>query len=319
MSNILVYIETTPDGTPRDTAATQLAAAARLGTPVAVVATRPDVDFTADLGRLGATSVLVAKLAAYGAVTVTPEASAVMVAIEKYQPSAILFPHSIQSREVAAVVAIRLNSGLLLDVIALRTEDDTILASHSAFGGAYDVTARLDGGTPVITVRQGSFEDAAPSTDAAVTFVDVETSGSGATISGLTEAQIESTRPELRIADKVVSGGRGIGSGENFTLVEALADSLGAAVGASRAAVDAGYVPHSFQVGQTGVVVSPQLYVALGISGAIQHRAGMQTAKTIVAINKDEDAPIFEIADFGIVGDIFSVVPRLIDEIEARR
>ncbi|MFZ4078986.1 MAG: electron transfer flavoprotein subunit alpha/FixB family protein, partial [Microbacteriaceae bacterium] len=184
----------------------------------------------------------------------------------------------------------------------------------------YTTESSTTGGLVIATVRQGSPEGRTPTTKPGVTTVAVDVSGTRAGVIDSVEVQSsESSRPDLRAAERVVSGGRGLGSEEKFVLVEQLADSLGAAVGASRAAVDAGFIGQTHQVGQTGVTVSPQLYVALGISGAIQHRAGMQTAGTIIAINKDADAPIFDVADFGVVGDVFTVVPALIAELEARR
>ena len=194
------------------------------------------------------------------------------------------------------------------------------MTTQSVFAGNYTVTARVTHGTPIITVKPNS---AAP----------VESAGAGtveefaATVSDAAKgAQIVASqprqatgRPELTEAAIVVAGGRGVGSQENFAVIEALADALGGAVGASRAAVDSGWMPHSYQIGQTGKTVSPQLYVANGISGAIQHRAGMQTSKTIVAVNKDEEAPIFELVDFGVVGDLHTVLPALTEQVNQRK
>jgi electron transfer flavoprotein alpha subunit len=238
--------------------------------------------------------------------------------VARVDPAAVLIAASAEGKEVAGRLAVRTGSAWLNDVVAV-SGNGRVEGTHSVFGGAYTVQAQAQSGHPVVTLRPGSVEITRTAGAGAEETIQVPAASGRVAVVQLREPIAGGKRPELTEASVVVSGGRGVGSAEQFQVVEMLADSLGAAVGASRAAVDSGYYPHQYQVGQTGKTVSPQLYIALGISGAIQHRAGMQTAKTIVAVNKDPDAPIFEIADFGVVGDLFTVATQLKDEIDRRR
>jgi electron transfer flavoprotein alpha subunit len=322
MTHVLALIDLSPSGEISNTAAGLLAAAAQLGTPVAVTVTAAGAGaaLADQLGTLGAEIVFAAESDQLTTVLTAPSVEALVAAAEAHSPKTILVSNTSDGRDIAARLAVRLNAGLVIDAVAVRaTDSGEMVAMHSVFGGAYIVESQVEGGIAVVTVRPGAIEDRAEARTATVTTAAISVdAGKSAVIDSITQAVVESSRPELRDASIIVSGGRGLGSKENFVLVEQLADALGAAIGASRAAVDAGYIAQNAQVGQTGITVSPNLYIALGISGAIQHRAGMQTAKTIVAINKDADAPIFDVADFGIVGDVFTVVPQLIDAINAR-
>ncbi|MFC9984181.1 electron transfer flavoprotein subunit alpha/FixB family protein [Microbacterium keratanolyticum] len=317
---ILVLVDVTPTGDAAPSTAALLGAAAQIGTPVALVAAPAGTAQAAvdAAGSAGAAVVLTADADAT-ALTV-PLVDALQAADALVRPDAIVVSNSIAGRDAAGRFAARAERALLVDAIGVSRDDEGIVAHHSVYGGAYLTDSAATFGAPVITVRQGAIDARAEAQQAQVEELSVTASGAAAASVGAIEAvEATSSRPDLRGAARVVSGGRGLASKEKFVLVEQLADALGAAVGASRAAVDAGYIPQSHQVGQTGVSVSPQLYIALGISGAIQHRAGMQTAKTIVAINKDGEAPIFDVADFGIVGDLFTVVPQVIEALEARK
>ncbi|MQW75468.1 electron transfer flavoprotein subunit alpha/FixB family protein [Nocardioides sp. dk4132] len=316
MSEVLVLVDHV-DGAIRKPTLELLALAKRLGEPSAVfIGAAAQASAAAEkLAAFGAEKVYVVDDAQVKGYLVAPKAEVLQQLVEKTSPAAVLIVSGYEGKEIAARLAIKTKSGLITDAVDVQEGPVT---TQSVFAGNFTVTAKVTQGTPIITVKPNSTSP-------------VEGAGAGAveefaaTISDdAKKAQIVAAqprkatgRPELTEAAIVVSGGRGTGG--NFEPVEGLADALGAAVGASRAAVDSGWMPHTFQVGQTGKTVSPQLYVANGISGAIQHRAGMQTSKTIVAVNKDEEAPIFELVDFGVVGDLHAVLPAATEEINKRK
>jgi electron transfer flavoprotein alpha subunit len=316
MSEVLVVVDHV-DGAIRKPTYELLTLARKLGEPAAVFFGAPDkgAEAAAKLGQYGAEKVYVVDDAEIKGYLVAPKAEALAQLVQQASPAGVLFVSGYEGKEVAARLAIKVESGLITDAVDLAADGTT---TQSVFAGNYTVQAKVTKGVPLITVKPNSAQVEEVGAAGTVEEFSATISDGAKSAQIVAQQQRQATgRPELTEAAIVVSGGRGTGG--NFEPVEGLADALGAAVGASRAAVDSGWMPHTFQVGQTGKTVSPQLYVANGISGAIQHRAGMQTSKTIVAVNKDDEAPIFELVDFGVVGDLHTVLPKATEEINKRK
>ncbi|WP_344571558.1 electron transfer flavoprotein subunit alpha/FixB family protein, partial [Streptomyces fulvorobeus] len=306
MAEVVVYVDHV-GGAVRKPTLELLTLARRLGDPVAVALGEGAAETAGVLAEHGAVRVLTAQAPEFADYLVVPKVDALHAACQSLAqpPAAVLVPSSAEGKEIAARLAVRTGSGIITDAIDIEAGDLGPVATQAAFAASYTTKSRITHGIPVITVKANSAPvqpAPAPGTVETLT-VTFTPAATGTRIVSRTPRQ-STGRPELTEAAIVVSGGRGVNGAENFAVIEALADSLGAAVGASRAAVDAGWYPHTNQVGQTGKSVSPQLYIASGISGAIQHRAGMQTSKTIIAVNKDPEAPIFDLADYGIIGDL---------------
>src|SRR5215212_7651168 len=314
MTEVLVLIDA-PDGKVTKPSLELLTIARRIGEPSAVVFGNAD---TGTLTEFGAEKIYTYDDPAFEEFLVGPKAEALAQLVADKSPAAVLVGASTEGKEISARVALKTESGWISDAVGVQVDGGTITTTQSVFAGNFTVKSSIAKGAPVITVKPNSTAPEAAPAAGAVEAVTADISDAAKTARITSSApKAASGRPELTEAAIVVSGGRGTGG--DFSEVEAFADSLGAAVGASRAAVDSGWYPHSFQVGQTGKTVSPQLYVANGISGAIQHRAGMQTSKTIVAVNKDDEAPIFELVDFGVVGDLHTVLPAVTEEVIRRK
>jgi electron transfer flavoprotein alpha subunit len=319
MAEILVLVDHA-DGTVKKVTLELLTKARELGTPAAVFIGGAYDTAKDKLAEYGAEKVYVAADPELDGYVVAPKAELLAKLVADVQPAAVLVASTAEGKEVAGRLAVKTGSGILTDAVDLKLDGDTFVAEQSIFGGSSIVHSAVSTGTPIIAIRPNATPPVPQAAAAERVDVSVELTDNAKLAKVVDRVVVpKGDRPELTEAAIVVSGGRGVGSAESFSVIEALADQLGAAVGASRAAVDSGWYPHQSQVGQTGKTVSPQLYIAAGISGAIQHRAGMQTSKTIVAVNKDPEAPIFELVDFGVVGDLFKVVPQVTEEIAKRK
>jgi electron transfer flavoprotein alpha subunit len=315
MSNVFILVDLQGDAVSKTTA--ELATAgARMGDVTAIVVTAPGKSGAVVSALTGPISSAICieseDLATYG---VPAYADLISQIVTEKKPTALLIASHAFGKEIAARVAIATDSGIITDAVDVAADGT---ATQLVFGGSTTVHSTISHGVSIMTIRPNTIEANTAAASPVVENISKSVSdvAKKATITS-SKPFVKGGRPELTEANIVVSGGRGTNG--DFAAVEGLADALGAAVGASRAATDAGWYPHTHQVGQTGKTVSPQLYVACGISGAIQHRAGMQTSKTIVVVNKDGEAPIFDIADFGVIGDLFAVLPKATEGVIARK
>ncbi|TMF48715.1 MAG: electron transfer flavoprotein subunit alpha/FixB family protein [Chloroflexi bacterium] len=321
MPGVFVFAETT-DGTPTPVALELLTKARSLG-PTTAIAVGPGAAKAADaLARHGARKVYVHEDAAFRDILASPAVDLLAKQVGKDQPDLIIFGMTYDGRDVAARLSARLGTALIANATDIVKRDGGWAVTSPMFGGSLLVTTVPKAKAPTLVLLRPKAVAAEPAEDASAPQVEtlsdpVDSSKPVARV--LRREKEKASGPKLEEAAVIVSGGRGLGAPENFKMLDELAAELGAAVGASRAVVDAGWKPYAFQIGQTGKTVKPTVYIALGISGAMQHTVGMKGAKTIIAINKDPEAPIFKLADLGVVGDVHKIVPQLIQEVRSRK
>ncbi|SDK76482.1 electron transfer flavoprotein subunit alpha/FixB family protein [Arthrobacter sp. ok362] len=316
MAKVLVFIDNPGQGLKKSSLEL-LTIARSLGEPAVAFNGELHDDAAAALAAYGVQALYRPSAADLDDYLVGPKASYLAAAVQTSGATVVLTENSAEGKEIAARLSIKLGAGVITDVVAV---DPDGTAHKSVLAGSYITTAKATTPVAVLTVKSNSITPEPAVTGTAPEAVTIEVPETATAASARVTARTEkpaSGRPDLTEARIVVAGGRGVDG--NFGPLEELADALGAAIGASRAATDAGWIGHDAQVGQTGKTVSPQLYISAGISGAIQQKSGMQTAKVIVAVNKDAESPIFEIADFGVVGDLFQVLPQATAEIKKRR
>lgn len=297
-----------------------LTKAAEVGKAEAVLLGPAPQDAAQTLATFGASKIYRCADPIYRDYLTLPAAETVAGLIETHKPAVMLFASSYAGRDLAANLSARFDCGAITDVGDFQLKDGSVEATIPALGGSYQVTATLlNAGTKLLIVRPKSFDAKANEQPLSIEEVSAPTGDALKAIHVKDRVAVKREGPQLEGAKTIVSGGRGLKGEEHFALLQELADLLGGAVGATRAAVDAGWVPYAMQIGQTGKTVKPDLYIACGISGAVQHLSGMKTSKVIISINKDPEAPIFQYSDFGVVGDVFKVIPQLIAELKARK